>query len=170
MKSSNRFALLATVVVALSSLSSVAIAATATGNANATVLAPIAITAPTALSFGSFSGGLAIGTVVVATTGSARSATNALLSSSLPGVSGKFTVTGANLSFSIAAPATVTLTGPGPSMVVTLSGLGNGAGSSGVISGGTVDIPFGGSLAVGTGLTQTAGTYVGSFPMTVEYN
>ena len=54
MKSSNRFALLATVVVALSSLSSVAMAASVPGVANATVLTPIAITATKPLTFGTF--------------------------------------------------------------------------------------------------------------------
>ena len=165
MKSSNRFALLATVVVALSSLSSAAMAASISGIANATVLTPINITAPKALTFGTFAPGTVAGTVVVTPAG-ARSATNALLSTSVAGDFGRFTVTGANLTFAITAPTSVTLLGGGPSMIATLSGIG----TSGTISGGTVNIDFGGSLAVGTAALQTAGAYSGSFTMQVEYN
>ena len=166
MKSSNRFALLATVVVALSSLSSVAMAASVSGVANATVLTPIAISAPKALTFGTFAPGTAAGTVVVTSAG-ARSATNALLSTSVAGDFGRFTVTGANLAFAITAPTTVTLALAGaPSMIATLSGIG----TTGTIAGGSVNIDFGGSLAVAAAATQTAGAYTGSFTMQVEYN
>ena len=166
MKSSNRFALLATVVVALSSLSSVAMAASVNGVANATVLTPIAITATKPLTFGTFAPGTAAGTVVV-TSGGVRSATNALLSTSVAGDFGRFTVTGANLTFAITAPPTVTLALAGaPSMIATLSGIA----STGTIASGTALIDFGGSLAVAAAATQTAGAYTGSFNMTVEYN
>ena len=166
MKSSNRFALLATVVAALSSLSTATMAANINGVANATVLVPIAITAPKALNFGTFAPGTVAGSVVVTSAG-ARSATNALLSTSVAGDFGRFTVTGANLTFAITAPTTVTLALAGaPSMIATLSGIG----TSGTIAGGTVNIDFGGSLAVAAAATQTAGAYTGSFVMQVEYN
>ena len=165
MKSSNRLALLATAVVALSSLSTTVMAASVSGVANATVLTPIAITAPKALTFGTFAPGTAAGTVVV-TAGGTRTATNALLSTSVAGDFGRFTVTGANLGFAITAPTTVTLTGAGPAMIATLSGIG----STGTIAGGTVNIDFGASLAVAAASTQTAGAYTGSFTMQVEYN
>ena len=165
MKSSNRFALLATAVVALSSLSTTVMAASISGLANATVLVPIAITAPKALTFGTFAPGTVAGSVVVTPAGG-RTATNALLSTSGAGDFGRFTVTGANVGFAITAPTTVSLTGGGPAMVVTLSGIG----TSGTIAGGTINIDFGGSLAVASSATQTAGLYSGSFTMQVEYN
>ena len=168
MKSSNRFALLATVVVALSSLSTAALAATATGNASATVITPITITTGATLNFGTFAPSATAGTIAISTTG-VRSASN-VAPSGAGTAFGTFTVGGANVGFSIAAPATFSVTGPGPAMVVTLSGLGNGAGTTGTISGGSVIVPFGGSMAVGTSAVQTAGAYSGTFSMVVEYN
>ena len=101
------------------------------------------------------------------TSGGVRSATNALLSTSVAGDFGRFTVTGANLTFAITAPPTVTLALAGaPSMIATLSGIA----STGTIASGTALIDFGGSLAVAAAATQTAGAYTGSFNMTVEYN
>ena len=169
MKSSNRFALLATVVVALSSLSTGAFAASAPGNASATVITPITITTGATLNFGSFAPHpTAAGTVVI-TAANARSATGGIvLPPASSGANGTFTIGGAaGMTYSISAPATfsVALTGA-PSMVVTLSGIG----TTGTLVGTTQTYPFGGSLAVASAATQLPGTYVGSFSMVVEYN
>ena len=167
MKSSNRFALLATVVVALSSLSTAAVAVSANGNASATVLTPITITTGNTLNFGSFAPAATAGTLVVNTAGTTRTPGGGVIPSGTTFTGGTFTIAGANVGFSIAAPASfsVNLTGA-PSMVVTLSGIG----TSGTIAGGSITYPFGGSLAVGAAAVQTAGVYTGAFSMTVEYN
>ena len=169
MKSSNRFALLATVVVALSSLSTAAFSATAPGNASATVITPITITTGATLNFGSFAPSPTGPGTVIVTAANARSATGGIiLPPASSGANGTFTIGGAaGMSYSISAPATfsVALTGA-PSMVVTLSGIG----TTGALVGTTQSYPFGGTLAVASSATQLPGIYTGSFSMIVEYN
>ena len=163
MKSSNRFALLATVVASLSTLSSAAIAATASGTATATVIAPITITSTTPLNFGSFSNA-APGTVTIDTAG-ARTSSGVLLSAVTPGARGVFTVGGSNTAgFSITSPQGFSVTGPGTAMPFTLTL----PGATGTLSAGAATINVGGVLTVGT--TQTAGAYSGSYSVVVEYN
>ena len=167
MKSSNRFALLATVVVALSSLSSVAMAASVSGTANANVLAPMTITAGTALNFGTFTPNATGGTVVIAT-GGGRSFTGTVLGTAATTISAAtFNVTGTgSAGFAISVPGTfnVTRTGFTETMAVVV----NVASATGTLSGGTASFPVGGTLTVGAG--QVAGAYSGSYSMTVEYN
>ena len=165
MKSSNRFALLATVVAALGTLSSAAIAATASGTATATVIAPITINSTTALNFGSFSNANP-GTVTISTAG-ARTASGVLLSGTNTGLGGIFTVGGSATGtpgFSITSPQGFSVTGPGTAMPFTLTL----PGATGTLSGGAATIAVGGVLTVGT--AQTAGAYSGSYSVVVEYN
>lgn len=164
MKSSTRFSLLATVVIAFGSLSTAALAATATGTANATVLTPMAIAATTALNFGTFSANASGGTVVV-TSGGARSQTGTVaLSSGTPGTNATFTVTGTGAStFAITYPGSFNVTGPGTAMPVTVVGA-----ATGTLSGGSLVLPVGGTLTVGA--AQLAGAYTGTYIMKVEYN
>lgn len=164
MKSSNRFALLATVVAALGTLSSAAIAATASGTASATVIAPITITSTTPLNFGSFSNAAA-GTVTIDTAG-ARTSSGVLLSAVTAGARGVFTVGGSNnAGFSITSPQgfSVTTAGGSPmAFALTLPG------TTGTLSSGSATINVGGVLTVGA--AQLAGTYTGSYSVVVEYN
>lgn len=164
MKSSNRFALLATVVVALSSLSSAAMAASATGTANAQVLAPIAITAGTALNFGTIAGNGA-GTVIV-TPGGARSFTGGVVGTAAAFAAGTFNVTGTGgATFAMTYPGSfnVSANAGANTMAVTVNGA-----ATGTLSGGTASFPVGGTLTVGA--AQAAGAYTGTYSMTVEYN
>lgn len=165
MKSSNRFALLATVVAALGTLSSAAIAASASGTASATVIAPITITNGTNLNFGSFSN-VTAGSVTIST-GGTRSSSGVILSGVAVGNGGTFTVGGSAVGspgFSITSPQGFSVTGPGTAMPFTLTL----PGATGTLSGGAATINVGGVLTVGT--TQTAGAYSGSYSVVVEYN
>lgn len=162
MKSSNRFALLATAVVALSSLSTAALAAVATGTANAQVLAPIAITAGTALNFGTFAGNAA-GTVVL-TSANGRSSTGGVILAAGATAAGTFTVTGSNsATFAVTYPGSFNVTSGANTMAVTVNGA-----ATGTLTGTSVTFPVGGVLTVGT--AQAAGAYTGTYSMTVEYN
>ena len=95
---------------------------------------------------------------------------------------GSFQIDGlANATFAtVTTPATVTLTGPGPGMVLTIAAATNrrygGAGTAGVLTGagtlpasGTAFLLVGGTLAVGTSALQTAGAYTVVVPITVDY-
>lgn len=154
------------------------IAAQATATSTATVIAPIAITAPVNLVFGSFAPG-AGGTVTVSTSG-ARTASGPILSAvtATPSAA-KFNVTGdgsATYSIAIAPSATLSdgATTPNTMALATFSDLTAGGATTGNVSTGTLasgaqSIYVGGTLTVGA--AQAASTaYAGTIAVTVEYN
>ncbi len=72
-------------------------------------------------------------------------------------------MTGASgATYSVTIPATVSLTGPGSAMTVTLTDPG-----AGTLTGGTDTFNVGGTLAVGA--SQTAGSYSGTYTVSVNY-
>lgn len=142
--------------------------ATATGTANATVVAPLQITHTNgaAIGFGAFTAGTG-GTITVTQAG-ARSATGdvSLLSGGTVAADG-FTVSGAgNRAFNIAtsASSTVSTGGATPAtMALALS-----APATGTLSaGGTFALRVGGTLTVAA--NQAAGSYTGTYTVTVTY-
>jgi hypothetical protein len=146
-------------------------AALATANASATVIKPIAIGPATQeLKFGKFMVG-AGGTVAIATTG-ARTLIG-VAEFGTQGTAGfsaaSFPVTGENnATFSISLPGTATLSaGGGNTMTV-------GSFVSDPVSPATLDASGAKTLLVGAtltvGATQVAGTYLGTFDVTVDYN
>lgn len=164
MKNFTRFSLLAAVFATVSTLSVSATAATATGNASANVLTPIAIAQGTALNFGTFAGNGA-GTVVMTAAG-VRSATGSvLLTSGVTPSAASFTVTGTgSATFGVTYPASFNVTnGTGGTMPVTVTGA-----ATGTLVSGTVALPVGGTITVAA--NQAAGAYTGTYTMTVEYN
>ena len=147
--------------------SQTAFAADATGNAAATVLAPLTITQNgTGLDFGDVAGDTTSATTVVMTSaGAASSADGAYVADN--GQAGTFDVTGGNgLGYNITLPpAAVTLTSGGGD-TVTVDTFTDSIGGSGTI--GTED-----SFTVGATLNlsaaQPAGAYTGTYTVTVEY-
>jgi hypothetical protein len=141
-------------------------------SATATVASPLSITSATALGFGSFVADTAAGTVVIApqSTGFRTKTGNISLLDSGAGAPSTVSVSGApNTTFSVNLPtSSVTLTGPS-SAVMTMStftsSLGGAKGTIG--GGGTASFLVGATLNVGA--SQTAGTYSGSFNVTVSY-
>lgn len=153
-------------------------AAEATATSTATVITPIAITAPANLVFGSFAPG-AGGSVTVSTSG-ARTATGAILSTvgNTPSAA-KFNVTGDGSStYSIAIAPSASLsdgaTTPNTMTLATFSDLTAGNVTSGNVTSGTLttgaqSIYVGGTLTVAA--AQAASTaYAGTVAVTVEYN
>lgn len=169
MKTLSRLSLLAAVMAVAGTFSTGALAATASGTANATVLQPIAITAGTALNFGTFSGNASGGTVKVST-GSVRTLTGSVVvaSGNTP-TAGTFSVTGTGTStFGITYPANFNVTSGANTMSVDVSAATNTNPTTGTLAGGTATLSVGGTLTVAA--NQTAGAYTGSYTMTVEYN
>jgi hypothetical protein len=163
MKNFSRISLLAAVVATLSTFSVSAMAATATGTASATVLTPIAIAAGTALNFGTLAGNASGGTVVV-TAGGTRSTTGTVVVTSGAFSAGSFTVTGTGAAtFGVTYPASFNVVSNANTMAVQVAGA-----ATGTLANGTVALPVGGTLTVGA--NQAAGSYTGTYTMTVEYN
>lgn len=145
--------------------------ATATSNAYATIITPIAITNDAEMYFGNIAVNNTAGTVVLATDDS-RTVTGGC---TLPAVTGTvnaaaFTITGeTDATFTITVnEASITLSGPGTDMTVnnwTLS-----LASPGTLTGGTQNLTVGATLNVGA--SQAAGDYVSGTPfsVTVNYN
>lgn len=169
-----KLALIAATTVAGAGFSPMTYAAQASASASGTVVAPIAITAVSPLSFGSFAAGPG-GTVTV-DTGGARSAVGAILVGSGPITAARFNITGqAGLTYSIGHSGSTELVNGAASMTLTklsdLSGLNGLSGNvgSGVLDGaGTQSLFVGGTLAVAA--NQTPGVYSGTVIATVEYN
>ena len=125
-----------------------AINQSATASAAARILAAISITKDTDLDFGD---------IFASTTGSTEAST----------LDATFTVRGtAGSAYSVSVPTSVVLTGAGSAMSATLSGTDAGAGAIG--SNGTSTVTVSGALAVGA--NQAAGSYSGTFDVTVNYN
>jgi hypothetical protein len=142
-------------------------AATATGDATATVIEPITITKTANLRFGKLAGG-AGGTVVVSSAGSRTKSGGVFLSPSDTGGAASFDVTGEpNATYSITLPTSVSLVSGSNSM--SLDTFTSDLGATGTLSAlGAQTMNVGGTLTVAA--NQAAGSYAGSFNVSVDYN
>ncbi len=141
---------------------------TATATASAEVAQAIQVAVNTNMDFGRLAPTGTAGTVDLATDGS-RTATNVDLLGGGTVSAAVFDVTGAaNEAYSITLPASTTLAdGAGNSMSVDT--FAHDAGSSPSLNGaGSDQFNVGATLHVGA--NQTAGTYTGTFDVTVSYN
>lgn len=140
-------------------------AADATGDATATIVAPLAISKTTDLGYGTVSPSATAGTVTMTVGGTRTGDANVELLSTDTGSAALFAVTGEGTStFSTTVDATVTMNGP--SSATMSSTLVENAPTA--LTGGTAAINVGGVLSVGA--NQTAGAYTGTFNITVAYN
>lgn len=157
--------------LACAALAPSAMAATATGNSSATVVTPIAITANATLDFGTVVAGATAGTVVMSTAG-ARSVTGGTtLSSKNAGAAGTFDVTGqASTTYAITLPASISISdGAATPNTMTVDTFTSNPASTGTLStGGAQTISVGATLSVSG--SQVAGTYTGTYDVTVAYN
>lgn len=141
-----------------------AMAASINGNASANVLTPLSIAENAAMSFGDVSGDADSATTVVLTTGGTTSSADGAYAGGTP-AAGDFTVSGAvSAAYTLTLPASITLTGTGADMTVTALNS-NETGTLG--AGGTETFQVGGTLNIGAG--QTAGSYTGTYAVTVAY-
>lgn len=143
--------------------------ATASGDALATIIAPITITAGVDLSFGDIIKGL--GTVAVATDGSRTIGATMLAGSQLGTITAAtFVVTGEegytyNISLPDDVTAELTLLTADP---MTVTDFVSSPATSSTLTAGDNTILVGATLNVAE--TQLAGDYTGSFDVTVNYN
>ena len=146
--------------------SQAAFAADATGNASATVLAPLTITETTAMNFGDVSGDTNNATTVVLTTAGATSSADGAFTGGSP-QAGVFNVTGATgQSYDITLPAAaVTLTSGGNT--VTVDTFTDDTAGTGTLTGGTDTFNVGATLNLSA--AQPAGAYTGTYTVTVDY-
>jgi hypothetical protein len=140
-----------------------------TGTANARIITAISITPGTALNFGDVVPSGAVGTVTVTPAGVRSSAGGASLGSGAAVAAGAFTVNGqASATYAItlpAGPATVT-SGANSMTVDTFT---SSLGATGTLSaGGSQGLSIGATLNVG--VNQAAGSYTGTYQVTVAYN
>ena len=151
-----------------------------TGNASAVLVAPISITQSTALNFGSIANSVpAAGssTFVINNDGTAPTVGTNLAQVGTAATRGIFAVSGTgNLAYTVTIPAgSITLTesgGAGHTMSVGTftSRTGAGAGTAGTLSSGSDTVYIGATLTVQDAATNEAGTYNGTYTVTVAYN
>lgn len=167
-----KLAIISTFAVGSTLFGANAYSATGTGTAEATVVTPISIVAVNALRFGAFSTS-AISQTVTIGTNSARSNNGTLLVASNVGGAASFTVSGADLAYTIGLPVGSTTIAIGasvsaPEMMSVGTYVSNPTGSGGLVASGTQTLLVGATLT--TSAAQVAGQYTGTFPVTVEYN
>ena len=151
--------------MAIATIASSANAASVSGTANARVVTPIAISQTKALEFGSFASSASSGTITQAGTftGGVTAVSGGATRSA-----GIFSVTGEAVStpYTFTLPATATLTSGANTMTATLS-LASGTSSRTLNASGADLVSANGSLAVSA--NQAAGTYAGTYTVTVNY-
>ncbi len=143
----------------------------ATANASATVLSPISIAKVDDMNFGSFVSSPTVeGTVALtAASTTSRSGTGVVLDSGSTGSAAKFSITGlSNGVFSITLPTSVTLTSTNSTMTVDTFTTDLSPTAATLSAGGLADLYVGATLQVGD--AQEAGTYTGTFDVSVDYN
>lgn len=136
-----------------------------TGAATAEVVAPITLThvSGAALNFGTFTTGTTGGTIVVSQTGVATSSGDVTLVSGSAEAADEFDVAGdAGRAFSITSGIGTVANG------ATTMAFTTNAPETGTLTAGAASFNVGGTLTVAGG--EAAGTYTGSYNVTVAYN
>lgn len=144
--------------------------ATGSGTANARIITAISIVPGTALNFGDIVASGAVGTVSVDAAGVRTSAGGATLGNPTGVAAGAFTVNGqANATYAITLPANgvVTVVSGANSMAVNTF-VSNPSGTGTLSAGGSQALAVGATLSVG--INQAAGSYTGTYNVTVAYN
>ena len=158
----NKFSVMGAAMAAMLVAGQAQAANSVDATASVEIAAPISITEDTQLSFGNIGPSASAGTVTITNAG-ARSVTGGVSELGGAFAAAEFTVTGASgANFNASIPTSASLTGPGDAMSVSLT---NDAGTS--ISGGSVSFNVGGTLSVGA--NQAAGSYSGTYTITVNY-
>jgi hypothetical protein len=137
----------------------------------ATVVTPMAITAATALNFGTFAASATAGTLAMSTT-NVRTPTNVTLIATNGGAASSITVAGAvGATFTVVLPiADQTLTSSGSSMTIKSASFASSLSlNQGVVgAGGSATFTIGATLTVAA--SQPTGVYSGTYPIYLTYN
>ncbi len=166
----SQLCLAAIVIVAAGGVVGPAQAATASANATANVVTPIAIAKTADLVFGSFTTSAAGQTITVSAAG-VRSASGAVPMTGATSAAA-FNVTGSGaLTYAITLPTTVSMiTGTGATAAETMAvtGFTSNPSGTGALTAGAQLLAVGGTLT--TVAAQVAGAYTGTFNVSVDYN
>jgi hypothetical protein len=141
---------------------------TASAGADAVIVTPISVINVEGenLDFGTIAADTAAGTVTVDGAGGLTSSSPNLIVTGSTGNAAAFDVSGqANLAYTATIDPSVTLSGPGTDMSATLTKYGGAAALDGT---GSDSFTVGGTLSVGA--NQAAGSYTGSFDVSVAYD
>lgn len=145
---------------------------TATANINAIIANPIVLTKTADLNFATITPGLASSTVIIDPAGTVNAASTAIGLSGTPTAAG-FTVSGLPLqAYAVVLPvngATLLVDGAGVGADMAVNDFTHNA-TLALTSAGTQPDAFGVGATLVVGANQTAGTYSGSFDVTVSYN
>jgi hypothetical protein len=157
-------------VLATQQINAQTASATKEASAYATIITPISIEKVQDLYFGNIVAGTGSGTVKVTTDDLRTKTGDVILPAATPGTiqAAKFTVNGlADATYSITLPASIeiSLSGASPMLVSDFTSNPNG---TGILTAGTQTLAVGATLKVNGG--QAAGTYAGTFDVTVAYN
>ena len=156
-----KIALLGAAAVAM--ISTGANAATISATAEVDILAPVTLTQTAGLDFGVVAAGAAAGTVTLTPASDLRTCSAGLACVGAAN-RGAFSVVGASgYTVIITVAPTTTLTGPGAAMSLSLAG----STPSVIASGLPQNFWVGGTLAVGA--AQNAGTYLGTYSVSADY-
>jgi hypothetical protein len=142
--------------------------AQASANASAAIVAAISISNTADLDFGQVVAGGSSGTVVMSTAGSRSATGGTTLGSSAGSGAASFTVSGdPNASYTITLPGSAVLSSDGDDMIIN-NFTSNPSGNGTIGGGGSQVLGVGATLQVGA--SQPAGSYSGSFNVTIAYN
>lgn len=155
-------------------------AATATGNASATLLTPMSVAQTTAMQFGDLVDNAGTGGTVILSTAGTASVTGSVVTTTTGATpaAAVFSVTGdANKAYNFSVPTTITLTSGANTMTVgsLLASVDGAADQSvnattpatGNTGTGTSTVVIGGTLTVAA--SQAAGSYAGTYTVSVDY-
>lgn len=178
MTAHGRYALGALAAVALAVLAAptawaqVGNSATASSNADATVITALTLNNTAGLDFGDFTPGTNGGTIVVATDGTPSTTGDVSVVDDSPQAAA-FDVTGESAKvYDILLPGSAILGGPGVDMTAdtfVAETASDGIGLTGTVTGGADTITVGATLTVAGVATQTSGNYSGTFNVTITY-
>ncbi len=141
-------------------------AATATGDSSAEIVTAISITKGTALDFGSVVAAASAGTVAMDTAGSRTCSTVTCVSQDA-GTAASFDVSGqADYQYSVTLPTSTTISDGGGTNSMTIDTFSHNSGNA-LDGTGADTFNVGATLSVGA--DQVAGSYTGTFDVTVEY-
>ncbi|EIA08540.1 DUF4402 domain-containing protein [Flavobacterium frigoris] len=178
--------ILVTVALGFTANSKAQTLSTANASAGATIIVPMTLTEQNSLNFGSTNKKLGVaGSVVLSTADASRDFNGGVSGSSFgdPATNAVFNITGANdSSYAITLPSSITVMEPG-SMTMTINELkirfsgaaqdiaineGSNSVSKMLNASGNDSFRLGGKLNIGS--EQLAGSYSGTYSVTVDYN
>ncbi len=149
----------------------------ATVNASATVVLPIALAKATDLAFGKFAPDTATSTVTVFTDGSRSKTGSAFLLASAPGAASRLNVTGeVSTAYTVTYTPSATVISGGNNMNITFfsTNAPDNTTATGMFTAGNLGLGSAESIYIGAtlavGANQAPGTYAGTIAVSVDYD